>query len=152
MGQFDLSGRTAIVTGGNGGIGRGLALAFASAGANVCIAARNADKMAGTQAEIEALGGAVLTVSCDVNELDQIEQTLARTTERFGGCDVLVNNAGIAQGAAPQDLADADWDRTIATNLSSVFRFSQHGRLRWERIPGHHCPHLSRSTERCGSA
>ena len=123
MGQFDLKGKTAIVTGGNGGIGRGLALALAAAGANVCIAARNADKMANTQAEIEALGVEALSVVCDVTDLDQIHGTLEQTKERFGGCDILINNAGIGQGSPPQDLADEDWDRTIATNLSSVFRF-----------------------------
>ena len=63
MQQFGLAGKTAIVTGGNGGIGRGLALALAAAGANICIAARNADKMAATQADIEALGVEALSVA-----------------------------------------------------------------------------------------
>jgi 2-deoxy-D-gluconate 3-dehydrogenase len=125
MQQFGLAGKTAIVTGGNGGIGRGLALALAAAGANICIAARNADKMAAAQADIEALGVEALSVACDVTDLDQIQSTLEQTTARFGGCDILVNNAGIGQGSAPQDLADDDWERTIATNLSSVFRFSR---------------------------
>ncbi|MCZ6659466.1 MAG: glucose 1-dehydrogenase [Gammaproteobacteria bacterium] len=123
MGQFDLKGKTAIVTGGNGGIGRGLALALAAAGANVCIAARNADKMANTQAELEALGAQAMSITCDVTDLEQIQRTIEETTERFGGCDILINNAGIGQGSPPEDLADEDWDRTIATNLSSVFRF-----------------------------
>ena len=125
MKLFDLTNRTAIVTGGNGGIGRGLAMAFAEAGANVCIAARNEDKLASTKADIEALDANCLTVRCDVNELDDIERTLKLTEERFGAYHILVNNAGIAQQAMPQDLGDDQWEAVISTNLTSVFRFSR---------------------------
>lgn len=125
MKLFDLHGRAAIITGGNGGIGRGLALAFAQAGADVCIAARNKNKLANTAAEIEALGANCLSVECDVNELEDLKRTLELTKERFGTCHILVNNAGIAQQAPPQDLTDEQWERVINTNLTSVFRFSR---------------------------
>ncbi|MCH8140442.1 MAG: SDR family oxidoreductase, partial [Proteobacteria bacterium] len=117
MKLFDLHGRAAIITGGNGGIGRGLALAFAQAGADVCIAARNKDKLANTAAEIEALGANCLSVECDVNELEDLKRTLELTKERFGTCHILVNNACIAQQAPPQDLTDEQWERANNTNL-----------------------------------
>jgi 2-deoxy-D-gluconate 3-dehydrogenase len=125
MKLFDLTGRTAIVTGGNGGIGRGLAIAFAEAGANICIAARNEEKLANTKTAIEALGASCLSVACDVNNLEDIERTLTLTREHFGGCHILVNNAGIARQALPQDLDDEQWEEVIGTNLTSVFRFSR---------------------------
>jgi len=125
MKLFDLSGKTAIVTGGNGGIGRGLAMAFAQAGADVCIAARNEEKLAKTKIAIEALGANCLSVTCDVNKLEDIERTLTLTRECFGACHILVNNAGIAKQALPQDLDDDQWEEVISTNLTSVFRFSR---------------------------
>ena len=76
MSLFDLSGKSAIVTGGNGGIGRGMALGLAAAGADLCIAARNQEKNERVRAEIEALGRRCITVECDVNEASDIAATI----------------------------------------------------------------------------
>ncbi|MBK6583369.1 MAG: glucose 1-dehydrogenase [Gammaproteobacteria bacterium] len=125
MHSFDLSGKAAIVTGGNGGIGRGIALALAEAGAAVCIAGRNAQKNETVCAEIERLGGKCLAVSCDVNEPGDVDATIAATEKAFGGFDILVNNAGIAGLEPPEDTTDEAWSQVIGTNLDSVFRFSR---------------------------
>ncbi|MCZ6887173.1 MAG: glucose 1-dehydrogenase [Gammaproteobacteria bacterium] len=124
MTSFDLTGKTAIVTGGNGGIGRGIAIELARAGANVTIAARDAEKNAQTQREIDALGKKCIAVRCDVNSAQDIAAAIDATTDAFGAFQILVNNAGISGGlAAPQDLTDEQWDDVVQTNLTSVFKF-----------------------------
>jgi 2-deoxy-D-gluconate 3-dehydrogenase len=125
MQLFDLAGKTAIVTGGNGGIGRGIALALAAAGANVCIAGRNPEKNAAVRAEIESLGRACIAVRCDVEQPGDIDATIAAAETAFGGLDILVNNAGIAVLGPPEDTTDETWSRVLTTNLDSVFRFSR---------------------------
>ena len=125
MDDFDLSGKVAIVTGGNGGIGRGIALALARAGADIVIAARNPEKNATVAKEIEDLGHTCLAVECNVDERSQIDRTVERTSRHFGGVDILVNNAGIARGAPPEALDDETWLEVIQTNLTSVFQFSR---------------------------
>lgn len=132
MDEFDLSGKVAIVTGGNGGIGRGIALALARAGADVAIAARNRDKNAATVKEIEAIGRACIAIECNVDSGDDIDRAVERTCDALGGVDILVNNAGIARGAPPESLDDASWLEVIETNLTGVFRFSRavHPRLK----------------------
>jgi 2-deoxy-D-gluconate 3-dehydrogenase len=125
MGLFDLGGKAAIVTGGNGGIGRGIALGLAEAGANVCIAGRNEQKNETVRAEIEALGRSCIAVRCDVDELVDIEATIEATVAAFGGLDILVNNAGIAELTPPEEMSDEQWSSVVDTNLTSVFRFSR---------------------------
>ena len=125
MTTFDLSGKTAIVTGGNGGIGRGIAVALARAGANIVIAARNADKSTDAKAEVESEGAGCIAVACDVNELEDIRATIAAAKESFGTVNILVNNAGISNGAPPESMTDEQWDAVVDTNLKSVFRFSR---------------------------
>jgi 2-deoxy-D-gluconate 3-dehydrogenase len=120
---FDLSGKVALVTGGNGGIGRGIALGLAAAGADVVVAARNPDKTAKVVAEIIALGRRAMGVQCDVQNNDDIVKTLAATRETFSGLDILVNNAGVAGGGFPQMITEEEWDRVVDTNLKSVFIF-----------------------------
>lgn len=125
MTLFSLEGRTAIVTGGNGGIGRGIALALAAAGAKVCVAGRNDDKNDRACAEIAALGSEALAAHCDVNDVDDIEATIAATVEAFGSLDIVVNNAGISSINSPEAMTDQEWESVINTNLTSVFRFSR---------------------------
>lgn len=131
MKLFDLTGKTAIVTGGNGGIGRGIALALAGAGANVCVAGRNDDKNTKVCAEIDNLGAQALAARCDVNDAGDIAATLEATVEAFGGLHILVNNAGISAINSPEALTDDEWQSVIDTNLTSVFKFSRaaHGEL-----------------------
>ena len=125
MATFDLTGRTALVTGGNGGIGLGIATALAEAGANVVIAGRDEEKNHAASKQIEGQGGQCRSLKCDVDNLDDIDAAIAETTDAFGGLQILVNNAGIAAGESPENMTDAIWDSVIDTNLRSVFRFSR---------------------------
>jgi 2-dehydro-3-deoxy-D-gluconate 5-dehydrogenase len=120
---FDLSGRVAIVTGGNGGIGRGIALGLAEAGADICIASRNQDKSARVQSEVEGLGRRCISIPCDVNEASDIVAVIDATRAAFGGFQILVNNAGIGSVNAADQMTDEEWSSVIDTNLSSVFGF-----------------------------
>lgn len=122
---FDLSGTAALVTGGNGGIGRGIAVGLAQAGASVVIAARNQEKTADTIAEIEGFGGSVVGVPCDVLERADIDAAVEAARSNFGRLDILVANAGVGRGAQPQDIAEEDWDLVVDTNLKSVFQCAQ---------------------------
>jgi len=125
MKLFDLSGKAAIVTGGNGGIGQGIAIGLASAGASICVAGRDEEKNAGVRQEIADLGFQAISMRCDVNVEADIVATIAATEEAFGGLNIIVNNAGVAALNAPEDMTDEEWDSVIETNLSSVFKFSR---------------------------
>jgi 2-deoxy-D-gluconate 3-dehydrogenase len=125
MKLFDLTGRVALVTGGNGGIGLGMATGLAQAGARVAIAGRNAAKGEAAAAQLQALGVDAAFLTADVAS-DEACRTLVRdTVSRFGRLDILVNNAGINIGKRPQDYATAEWHQIIDTNLSSAFYASQ---------------------------
>ncbi len=125
MSDFDLTGRAAIVTGGNGGIGRGIALALARAGADVVIAGRNEEKTNAVVAEVEVLGRKCLGVRCDVLRKEDIAATVDQTVQAFGSVTILVNNAGIAGGGPPQSIPEDTWDRVVDTNLKATFLFCQ---------------------------
>lgn len=125
MKLFDLSGKAAIVTGGNGGIGRGIAVGLAAAGADVCIAGRDEEKNERVRRELDELGARAISSPCDVNVEADIASTIAATEEAFGGLNILVNNAGIAALNAPEHMTDEEWGSVIQTNLSSVFKFSR---------------------------
>lgn len=124
--MFDLSGKTAIITGGNGGIGLGIARGLASQGANLVIAARNNDK---TEKAVNALkddfGVESLGLECDVEHEEQIKNMTAQSMDRFGRIDILVNNAGIAITKAPQDYTVEEWDKVININQRSVLLCSK---------------------------
>ena len=136
MKLFDLGGKVAIVTGGNGGIGRGIALGLAEAGADVCIAARNAAKSERVQREIEALGRRCLALRCDVDQPGAIEATIEAVREAFGSIHILVNNAGRAVINAPETMTDEEWLGVIDTNLNSVFRFCRAMHPHFKRAGG----------------
>ena len=125
MNPFDLSGKAAIVTGGNNGIGRGIAIGLAGAGASVCIAGRDEKKNENVRLEIEELGHESISLRSDVNVEADIAATIAATEEAFGGLSILVNNAGIAALNVPEQMSDEEWSSVIETNLSSVFKFSR---------------------------
>ena len=120
-GMFDLSGKTAVVTGGNGGIGLGIALGLAGAGADVVVAARNEAKTAAAVSRIEAAGVGALGVPTDVADEASVANMVERTVERFGRVDVLVNNAGVSVRKPPQDYALEEWERVIDINLNGMF-------------------------------
>ncbi|MFL6623820.1 MAG: SDR family NAD(P)-dependent oxidoreductase [Sulfurifustis sp.] len=119
--MFDLHGKVAVITGGNGGIGLGMARGLASAGAKIAVAARDADKSRAAVAELENRGAEVMAVALDVTDEASAARAVAAVVERFGRIDILVNNAGINLRAPPQDLPVQDWHKVIETNLTGAF-------------------------------
>ncbi|WGF86606.1 SDR family NAD(P)-dependent oxidoreductase [Marinivivus vitaminiproducens] len=117
----DLSGKTILVTGASQGLGRHFALTLAAAGAAVGLAARNAGKLAGVQAEIEAAGGKAAAAALDVTDEASIAAAVEAVEAALGGIDVLVNNAGTAITKPVLDQKAADWDAVVGTNLRGAF-------------------------------
>jgi 2-deoxy-D-gluconate 3-dehydrogenase len=122
---FDLTGKVAIVTGGNGGIGLGMARGLADAGATIVIVGRNQPKSAAATEEIKKTGGKAIAIEADVTDRNAVKDVVAGTVREFGRLDILVNNAGINIRKPPQDLAAEEWDSVISTNLTSAFLCSQ---------------------------
>jgi 2-deoxy-D-gluconate 3-dehydrogenase len=122
---FDLTSKIAIVTGGNGGIGLGMARGLADAGATIVIVGRNQPKSATATEEIKKTGGKAIAIEADVTDRNAVKDVIARTVREFGRLDILVNNAGINIRKPPQDLAAEEWDSVISTNLTSAFLCSQ---------------------------
>jgi len=123
---FSLKGKVAIITGGNGGIGKGMARGLASAGSDIVIAARNDTKTAEAKQEIEReFGVRALGVQVDVREEAQINAAVSRALDAFGRIDILVNNAGTNIRKMPQEFQTDEWDEVLHTNLRSVFVFSK---------------------------
>jgi 2-dehydro-3-deoxy-D-gluconate 5-dehydrogenase len=122
---FDLSGRVAVVTGGNGGIGRGIALGLAQAGAAVAVLARNEEKNQRVMSELQALGVPALAVKVDVSARGELQSALKKVEETLGPVSILVNNAGISVVAGVLDQTPEDWDKVIETNLNACFLLSK---------------------------
>jgi len=122
---FDLKGKVAIVTGGNGGIGLGMARGLAGAGARVVVAARNADKSNAAVRELRALGSDSLAVGVDVNDERAVDALIAETAQRCGRIDILVNNAGINIRKPAHELKLDEWRQVMDTNLTSAFLCSR---------------------------
>jgi 2-deoxy-D-gluconate 3-dehydrogenase len=126
LAEFDLTGSVALVTGGNSGIGRAIAIGLARAGADIAIAARNEEKTARVVKEIEGLGRQVIGVRCDVTKRDDIHGTVQAVKNAFGKLNILVSNAGVARGGGPPEaLSEEAWDLVIDTNLKGSFFFAQ---------------------------
>jgi len=124
--SFSLEKKVAIVTGGNGGIGKGIALGFASMGADVAIVARNSQKTEAAANEImEAHGVRCLGLLCDVTDETAVKQMAEKVQQDLGRIDILVNNAGINIRKLPQDYDASDWDQVLAGNLRSAFLCSK---------------------------
>ncbi len=122
---FDLSGKVAIVTGGNGGIGLGMAQGLAAAGATVVIAGRNHHKNSEAVAAVKSQGGQAHAVAVDVMQQASCEQMVQITLQAYGRVDILVNNAGMNIRKPPQSYALAEWNEVMQTNLTSAFVCSQ---------------------------
>jgi len=134
---FDLSGKTAIVTGGGSGIGRQLAGALAEVGANLVLCARKVERCEDAAAALAKLGVRTLALKCDVRKPDDVRSVVERTVEELGGVDVLVNNAGAAWGAPAEDTPLEGWQKVVDVNLTGVFLFAQAaGRVMIERDGG----------------
>ena len=113
--------RTVIVTGGSKGIGLAIAEAFAAAGCNVAITGRDERALKAAEASLTAAGSGVLVSRTDVRDFKAVEAFVAAAVERFGGIDVLVNNAGVGAFAPVDEMTLEDWHRVIDTNLNAVF-------------------------------
>ena len=119
---FKLDEQVAIVTGGNRGIGRAIATALAEAGANVVVASRDQEQAETAAGEIAAATGVeALGVACDITDEGAVTAMVEATVERFGGVDVLVNNAGIVVHEAIESMTLAEWNAVIETNLTGTF-------------------------------
>ena len=122
MTLFDLSGRVAVVTGGNGGIGFGMAKGLAAAGASVVVAARNAEK---AKAAVAALGARSGFIALDVMDEGSCNALIDETVAQFGRLDILVNNAGTSIRKPPEDYTAAEWRIVLDTNLTGALFCSQ---------------------------
>ena len=123
--SFDLTGRTALVTGAARGLGRAIAVALAHAGADVALGLKNASSAADVVSEIEGMGRRAVRVALDVTDLRQIDAGVAATLAAFGKIDILVNNVGLGPPNPAENVTEADFDLTIAANLKGTFFVSQ---------------------------
>jgi 2-dehydro-3-deoxy-D-gluconate 5-dehydrogenase len=123
---FDLSGRVAVVTGGNGGIGRGIALGLAEAGAAVAVLGRNDEKNQSVLSELKAIGVRSMAVVVDVTNRAGLEPAINKVEKELGSVSILVNNAGtVSLSGGVMNEKPEDWDRVIETQLNSVFLLSR---------------------------
>jgi len=122
---FELKGRVAIVTGGNGGIGLGMARGLAGAGASVVVVGRNAAKSDAAVRELGKLGAEAMAVSADVSEEAAVNRLVSAARERFGRIDILINNAGTNIRKALHEYSLDEWHRVMNTNLTSAFLCSR---------------------------
>jgi 2-deoxy-D-gluconate 3-dehydrogenase len=125
MNAFDLKGKAALVTGGNGGIGLGMAKGLAQAGAAVAIAGRNEKKNAEAVRQLEAFSVKAISLKVDLEDEKACRAMVDQAAAKLGRLDILVNNAGMNIRKAPQDLALEDWKKVMDTNLTSAFVASQ---------------------------
>lgn len=123
--MFDLAGRVALVTGGNGGIGLAMARALSEAGARIMIHGRSREKNARAVEGLPGLGAEAATVEADLRDEAGCRATVRAAAERFGRLDVLVNNVGMNIRKLPQDYSAAEWHEVVDTNLTSAFLCSR---------------------------
>jgi 2-deoxy-D-gluconate 3-dehydrogenase len=119
--SFNLKGKVAIVTGGNGGIGLGMAQGLADAGADIVVAARDAKKSSAAVADLGKRGVRASAVTTDVTDAGSVTALVAATVQQFGRIDILVNNAGINIRNPVHEMALEDWHKVMDTNLTSAF-------------------------------
>ena len=122
MDLFDLSNKVAIVTGGNGGIGLGMARGLAAAGATLAVVGRNAEK---NQIAVDELGANARAFVADVTNAAEVDEMVSEVVKSFGGIDILINNAGTNIRKRPEDLSESEWHHVLDTNLPSAFLCSK---------------------------
>lgn len=122
---FDLTGKTAIVTGGSRGIGVEMAEGLAEAGANLMLCARREEWLNETVEEFRGKGFTVEGKTCDVSKEADVQSVVDATIKKFGAVDILINNAGISWGAMPEEMPLAQWQKVIDVNLTGCFLFAQ---------------------------
>jgi 2-deoxy-D-gluconate 3-dehydrogenase len=121
--SFDLTSRVAIVTGANSGIGQGVAIALAEAGADIALVGRTAAEE--TAETVRAAGRRAAIVSADLSTIAPVQEVVDQTLSQLGGLDILINNAGIIRRADALEFSEEDWDVVVDTNLKSVFFLCQ---------------------------
>jgi 2-deoxy-D-gluconate 3-dehydrogenase len=121
--MFDLTGKVAVVTGANTGIGQGIAVALAKAGADIALAARSDPSE--TLAMIEQAGRRAIVIKADLATAEPCDRIVKEAVEHLGGLDILVNNAGIIRRSDALEFSEEDWDAVLNTNLKSLFFLSQ---------------------------
>jgi NAD(P)-dependent dehydrogenase (short-subunit alcohol dehydrogenase family) len=122
---FDLAGRVSVVTGGATGLGLQMATALAEAGSNIVICSRKLENCEAAAHQLEKLGAQALAVACDVTKSDQVEAMKERTLKKFGRVDVLVNNAGRAWSAPPEEMPLERWQQVFDLNITAPFLCAQ---------------------------
>ena len=123
--MFNLKGRVAVITGASSGLGSQMARGFAEAGADLVILARRIERLEELKVELEQKGVRVLPVKCDVTSTEDINNAAAAAEREFGKVDILVNCAGSSKDKGVLDMADDEWDFTIATDETSVFKMTR---------------------------
>jgi 2-dehydro-3-deoxy-D-gluconate 5-dehydrogenase len=123
---FNLSGNVALITGGNGGIGRGIAIGLAQAGASVAIFGRSEEKNTKTLAELKAIGIRCMSLQVDITNRSELEPSIKKVAKELGNITILVNNAGIVSlSGGVLNETEEDWDGVIETQLNAVFLLSK---------------------------
>ncbi len=123
--MFNLKGRVAVITGASSGLGKQMSMAFAKQGADLVILARRIERLEEFKPELEKEGVKVLAVKCDVTSTEDVYNAAKLTKKEFGKVDILVNCAGSSKDAGVLNMKDEEWDFTIATDLTSVFKVTR---------------------------
>ena len=123
--MFDLKGRVAVVTGASSGLGMQMSRGLASQGADLVIIARRYDRLLELKEELEKKGTKVLAIKCDVTNTHEINNAAALVEQFFGKVDILVNCAGSSKDKGVLEMVDDEWDFTISTDLTSVFKMTR---------------------------
>ena len=123
--MFELKGRVAVVTGASSGLGRSMTYALAERGASLVLLARRIDKLKELKKDLESKGARVLAIKCDVTSTNEINFAAEKTKEIFGKVDILVNCAGASKDKGALDMNDEEWNFTINTDLTSVFKVTR---------------------------
>lgn len=123
--MFNLKGRVAVISGASSGLGKQMARGFAEAGADLVVLARRVEKLEELKVELEGLGVKVLPLKCDVTVTEDIEMAAKEAEKTFGKVDILVNCAGSSKDKGVLDMNDEEWDFTIATDETSVFKMTR---------------------------
>ena len=123
--MFDLKGRVAVISGASSGLGKQMARAFANQGADLVILARRIEKLEELKNELESTGVKILPIKCDVTVTEDINKAAEEAEKEFGKVDILVNCAGSAKNAGVLNMTDEEWDFTIATDQTSVFKMTR---------------------------
>ena len=123
--MFNLKGRVAVITGASSGLGMQMSKAFAGQGADLVILARRIERLEELKKELEEKGTQVLAIRCDVTSTEDIDNAAKLTEEKFGKVDILVNCAGASKDKGVLDMTDDEWDFTIATDQTSVFKMTR---------------------------